>query len=130
MIITPVTESEDTVTLSRADYEALLTAVEDMVDLAAVETHRAHEARVGWQTARETYLTWDEAERILAGESPLKVWRERRGLTQRALAAKAAVSPSYLADIERGAKPGSTTALARLAHALAVSVEALLPPAN
>ena len=31
----------------------------------------------------------------------MKVWREKRGLTRRELAAQAKVSPSYLAEIKR-----------------------------
>ena len=36
----------------------------------------------------------------------MKVWHEECGLTQRALAEQARVSPSYLAEIETGKKPG------------------------
>lgn len=41
-------------------------------------------------------------QRILDDESPMKVWREKRGLTQRELVEQAVVSPSYLAEIETG----------------------------
>ena len=60
--VTPVSENDalNAVTLRRADYEALLSAAEDVADAAVAGAHRLHEARVGWETARATYLTWDE----------------------------------------------------------------------
>jgi transcriptional regulator with XRE-family HTH domain len=64
--------------------------------------------------------------RILDDESPVKVWREKRGLTQRELAEQAAVSPSYLAEIETGKKPGSAVALRKLSRVLAIPMENLL----
>lgn len=125
-VIELVAETPDTVTLWRADYEALLDAREDAADLAAVEARRAHEARIGWETARAGYYTAEEAMRLLDGEPPVKVWREKRGLTQRALAAAAKVGASYLAEIESGKKPGSAEALRRLAEALTVPLEHLV----
>lgn len=125
-IITPVAETGDTVTLTRADFEALLDAAEDAADLAAVAAHRAYEARVGWDVARRNYFTAEEAKRLLDGESRVKVWREKRGLSQRALAEQAELSPSYLAEIELGRKPGSVDALRKLARALDVPVDYLI----
>lgn len=127
-IITPITESAESVTLSRADYEGLLSAAEDTADAAAVERHEAHEARVGWQQARRSYLTAEEARRLLAGENPVRVWREKRSLSQRALAASAGVTPSYLAEIETGRKPGSVDAMGKLARALGVRIDDLVVP--
>ena len=51
----------------------------------------------------------------------------KRGMTQRALADAAGVSPSYLAEIEAKRKPGSVEATRRLARALAVPMEHLVP---
>jgi transcriptional regulator with XRE-family HTH domain len=63
---------------------------------------------------------------LLAGESPVKVWREKRGRSQRELAAAAGVGAGYLAEIETGRKPGSVVALARLGKALQVQIEDLI----
>lgn len=120
--ITPLAESAESVTLRRLDYENLLNAAEDAADIAAVDRHSAHEARVGWKRARRDYLTLDETERLLRGESAVKVWREKRGLSQRALAAAAGVAASYLAEIETGRKPGSVDALIKLARAIGVEL--------
>ena len=40
-------ETEETVTISRADLERLVEAVEDAEDIAAVRLRRAEEARAG-----------------------------------------------------------------------------------
>lgn len=120
-------ETADTVTISRADLDALIAAEEDAQDLAAIRAHRAHEEAVGWETARASYLTTEEAQRLLDGESPVRVWREKRGMTQRALAEAAEISVPYLCEIESGKKPGSAQALYRLARILQVRMEDLLP---
>ena len=60
---------------------------------------------------KATYLTLDEAEALLDGANPVTVRRSKRGLTQRALAEAAEVSPSYLNEIEAGCKLGSVDAI-------------------
>ncbi len=64
--------------------------------------------------------------RILDDESPVKVWRDKRGLSQRALAEQADVSLSYLAEIEIGKKPGRADALRKLSRVLAIPTENLV----
>jgi transcriptional regulator with XRE-family HTH domain len=118
--IKPIGQTHETVTLRRADFDALLRAVEDSADLAAVQAHRDYEERVGWEAARRNYLTGDEARRLLDGASPVRVWREKRGMKQRDLAEAAEVAVSYLAEIEAGKKPGSTAAIQRISGILEV----------
>jgi transcriptional regulator with XRE-family HTH domain len=122
----PVAETRSTVTLRKRDWKALIAFLEDIEDRAATAAVLAHEDTVGKKVARRDYLTGDELRCILDDESPVKVWREKRGLTQRELAEQAAVSPSYLAEIETGKKPGSTAALRKLARVLALPMENLL----
>ena len=125
--ISILAEAEGTVTISRQDFEAILDRLEDASDLAAVEKHRVYEARVGWEAAKDSYFSLEETMAILDGASPVKVLRDRRGMKQADLAAKAGVSASYLAEIEGGKKPGSFDALRKLASALAVPMENLAP---
>lgn len=120
-----VTESKDTVTISRDDWESLQHELEDLQDCAAVAERRAYERQMGKEHARRDYLTGDEAIRLLNGESPLKVWREKRGLPQRALATTANIARGYLAEIESGRKPGSDDAFRRLAAVLRVPSDEL-----
>jgi DNA-binding XRE family transcriptional regulator len=118
----PVAETADTVTLSRADYEAMLKALEDAADLAAI---REVSARVA--AGEDEYVSTAVIERLSAGQHPVRVWREHRGMTGRALAQAAHVPASYLCDIEAGRKPGSFQAMAAIAAALRVDMEDLKP---
>ena len=120
--ITPIAETKDTVTLRRTDYEALLEALEDAEDVA---TLRAAEAAV--ERGESELLPIAVVERLLHGDSPLRVWRTHRGMTSRQLAKAAKLAPSYLSEIESGKKPGSFDAMARLARALGVAMEDLAP---
>ena len=120
-----IAESKDTVTISRSDWETLQEELEELQDGAAVAERRAHERRTGKENARRDYLSGEEAIRLLKGESPLKVWRQKRGLSQRALAAAARIGHSYLAEIETSRKPGSDVAFRRLAAVLQVPPEEL-----
>jgi DNA-binding XRE family transcriptional regulator len=113
----------DIVTLTRADYDALLQQIEDAEDLAAVVAAEAREAILGKEAARADYLPIELVERLSAGEHPIRVWRAHRGLTREALAAAAGVSPSYLSEIETRRKPGSLAAVVKLAAALRVPLD-------
>ena len=63
---------------------------------------------------------------ILDIESPVRVWREFRGLKARELAKAAGVSAAYLSDIKAARKPDSERALQWLAEALRVDMEELV----
>lgn len=58
-------------------------------------------------------------------ESPIKIIRKHRGLTQGVLASNAGISRPYLTEIETGRKDGSIRALKAIAGALDVSLELL-----
>jgi len=119
--------TSETVTIARADFEALLQAAEDAEDVPALAAHDVEGARIGKAKARRDDLTVEEIERLLAGENPVRLWRQKRGLSQRALAAAAGMQPGYLAEIETGRQPGSVDAYQRLSAALDVPVHPLLP---
>ena len=123
----------DTVTLTRAEYEALIRQIEDAEDLAAVAAAEAREAALGKVAARADHLPIALVERLVAGEHPVRVWRTQRGMTREALAEAAGVSPSYLTEIETRRKPGSFDAMMKLAAALKVPLDdiaAWLKPAE
>jgi len=127
-VIHPIAQTEDTVTLRRSDFEMMLEAVEDAEDIVALRTAEAREKEIGKEAARADHLPADLVMRLIAGEHPVRVWRERRGMSPRALADKAGLGRSYLVEIERQKKPGSVAAYRRLAGALGVAVDDLLPP--
>lgn len=66
------------------------------------------------------------ADALLAGQSPIRVWREHRGLTQEQLADAAGIRRAYVAQLEAGRRRGSTAVLARIADALGVEIEDLI----
>lgn len=63
---------------------------------------------------------------ILDGESPIKVIREYRRLTQRDLADKIGSSVPYLSQIENHKRQGSLKVLSEIARALDVTLEMIL----
>jgi ribosome-binding protein aMBF1 (putative translation factor) len=61
-------------------------------------------------------------DRLIAGDNPVKVWREHRGLSQRALAARAGLNFTYLSQIETGVRKGPVETMKKLAEALGVDL--------
>jgi len=112
----PRSEEATRVAYARADIERLADAIED---LEARATHAA--------TRDEGLLPEAVVRRLVAGESPVRVLREHRGIKAATLAAAAGVSASCLSEIETGRKPGSATALRDLARVLEVAVDDLIP---
>ena len=88
--------ARETVTLSRAEYDALIERTADLEDRLAA-TEAAGDARVPHEVALA----------VIEGESPVRAFRDHRGLTLRELSRRSGVSLGYLSEIERGRKPGS-----------------------
>lgn len=110
----------ETVTIPREEYLRLLAAAEDLEDLRAYDR-----AKSALAVGEEELLPAEAVTRLLDGDSPLRVWRDHRGLTQAALAERAAVNRVTVAEIETGRKGGSVATLKRLAEALGVGLEDL-----
>ncbi len=77
------------------------------------------------KTLREELGDMDDR-RILDGASPLRVYREHRGLTLQALADRIGVVKSYLSQIETGRKNGSLKVMRDCAAALDVDLDDLV----
>jgi DNA-binding XRE family transcriptional regulator len=92
-------------------------------DLDAIEDILA--ARVLAAAPVEESFPADVADRLVAGESPIRVFRELRGMTQEILAAAAGTSAQYLSQIERGDREAGRKMLPRLAAALKVDEDLL-----
>lgn len=120
IIVTP--SGERLAVLAEADYLALLEAAEDAADRDALRRFRA--AR---DAGEEEMLPSALVDRILAGESPVRVWREHRGMTAQALAEAGGITQPYLSQIETGKRAGTLETMAKLAGALGVLVDDLLP---
>jgi ribosome-binding protein aMBF1 (putative translation factor) len=119
----PLHQTQDTVTLRLADYEALLEALEDAEDRAAMLEHTLAKAKGSVPEP----LTMDEADRLRAGEHPVRVWRQKRGLTQQGLASAVGISKSFLSEIESSSNTPSVDTLRKLAHELKVDLDTLAP---
>ena len=91
-------------------------AERDALALALARTEDANAERVPAALVR----------RLAAGESPARVWREHRGMTQRALADAAGISPALMNEIEAGKKEGSIRTLLAIARALRLDLDALV----
>lgn len=106
--------AELTETLSREDAE----------DLAAIAYVKGLIA-----SGVEEVIPGHIVKRLDAGENPVRVFREFRGMTQGELAAKVDVTQGFISRIEGGAKLPSGGKFARLAKALNIDADLLLPDA-
>lgn len=109
------------ITIPLDEYQRLRAAMEDLAHLQAYDRVTADLA-----AGREEAVPAEYARRLIAGESPLRVWRERRGLNQSALARASGVNRVQIVDIEAGRKKGSLETARRLAEALGLTVDDLI----
>ena len=112
----------DTVTISRAEYERLCALEEEFADIQAA---LSVEARIA--SGEEELIPAQVVDRLIDRESPLRVWREYRALSQSALARASGVNRVQIVDIEAGRNSGSVHTLRKLADALRVAVDDLIP---
>jgi ribosome-binding protein aMBF1 (putative translation factor) len=64
--------------------------------------------------------------RLRQGESPIRVWREFKDLSQAELAMQASISIPYLSQLEHQIRSGSKKVLKRIAAALSIELDALV----
>ena len=74
----------------------------------------------------EELIPSEMVDRMLAGVSPVRVWREHRGLSQSELGRRSGVHRVALVKMEAGQRGGSVDTLKRLADALGVTVDDLI----
>ena len=108
------------VTITRAEYQRLVEAAEELADIAAYDRVTATLAAGG-----EELIPAEFANRLIDGESPLRVYRDFRGMTQAGLSDVSGVNRVQIANIESGAKRGSIDTLRKLADALKVTLDDL-----
>ena len=107
--------SGETVTLTRREYDALVERNSQLEDLLA-----AREADDGVRVPHEVALD------IMRGKGPVLAFRSHQGITLRELSKRTGIAAGYISEIERGLKPGSTSALARIASALGTTIDVLV----
>jgi len=111
--------------LSRDPVDLDIARAGDKANAAEAAVRRRVAAREG-RAVTET-VPAAVARALAAGVTPLKAWREGRGLTQAVLAARAGLSRAYLAQLEAGTREPSLSALRRLAAALDLLADDLIP---
>ena len=111
--------------LPYAEYRALRELADDADDAAALLRFAKRYAKGEVET-----VPIEVVDRLLAGDSPLRVWREHRGMTAAQLAAAADVTPAHISKLESGKGEPSVALLKKLAKVLAVQLEELAGEAN
>ena len=110
---------EDYAVVPLAEYDALRNAVnQDAMDAAIMK-------RV-LEDPDQELVPFALVKRIADGEHPIRVWREYRDMKAGELATAAGIAKSYLSSIETGKKPGSVSAMRRIAIALDVTIDDLV----
>lgn len=66
----------------------------------------------------EELISFDILQRLIAGQSKIKVWREYRGLTQSDLSKRVGISQSMISQLESGKCVGSLNLFNELVKAL------------
>ena len=107
--------SEETVTMTRREYEALVERNSQLEDMLA-----SKEADDGVRVPHEIALE------IMRGKGPILAFRTHLGISLRELSERTGVAAGYISEIERGLKPGSPSALARIASALGTTIDVLV----
>jgi DNA-binding XRE family transcriptional regulator len=106
--------------LPYGEYKALRELADDADDAAAVLRFAKRYARGKVETVPIAVV-----DRLLAGESPLRVWREHRGMTAAQLAAAVDVTPAHVSKLESGKGEPSVALLRKLAKVLELQLEEL-----
>jgi ribosome-binding protein aMBF1 (putative translation factor) len=103
------------------EYCELRELAEDAEDAAALVRFAKRHAK-----GKEETVPAEVIDRLLAGEAPLRVWREHRGVGATQFAAAAAITPSHVSKLEAGKGEPSVALLRRMAKILKVDLESLL----
>ena len=103
------------------EYIALRELAEDAQDAVALARFAKRDA-----SGKEETVPVEVVDRLIAGEGPLRVWREFRGMTAAQVAAAVQITPAHVSKIESGKGDPSVALLKRLARVLRVDMELLV----
>jgi|HubBroStandDraft_1064217.scaffolds.fasta_scaffold146436_2 DNA-binding XRE family transcriptional regulator len=112
-------------TISRKGERLVTMTAEEYQDLLDARDAEAAMRAVAAGTLQT--LSGDDVDAYLEATTPLAFWRRHRGFTQADMARLAGVSQPYLAQMENGKREGSVSVYRRLARALGLIVDELLP---
>jgi DNA-binding XRE family transcriptional regulator len=103
------------------EYIALRELAEDAEDAAALARFAKRYA-----SGKEETVPVEVVDRLIAGEAPLRVWREFRGMTAAQVAAAVQITPAHVSKIESGKGEPSVALLKKLTRVLRVEMELLV----
>jgi len=120
------TGGEELAILPKSEYERLraLAAGED-----AGTARIVRRARSALAAGTEIMLPKVVVDRLAGGGNPIRVLREWREMTQAELVAAVGITQGYLSELEAGKRKGPVTLHQKVALALGVPIDLLLPAA-
>ena len=119
------TESgEELAILPKSEYERLAKLI---VDEDIGTARLVHNARDKIAAGREVMIPKAVVDLLAANENPIRVLREWRAMTQAELAVAVGITQGYLSDLEAGKRKGPVALHQKIARALGVPIDLLLP---
>lgn len=116
---------EELAVLPKSEYERLARAVDEDAGTARL----VHRARAAVATGQEVVLPKAVVDRLASGQNPIRVLREWRDWTQAKLVASVGITQGYLSELEAGKRKGPVALHQKIARALGVPIQLLLPVA-
>jgi DNA-binding XRE family transcriptional regulator len=118
-------DGSDLAVLPRADYDRLIALATDAQEDAAA-TRIVRNSMRAIKEGREVVLPKAVADRLAGGDSPVRVIRDWREMTQGELAVAVGISQNYLSEIETGRRKGPAELQKKFARALGVPMDLLI----
>ena len=115
---------EELAVLPKSEYERLTAlATDENVGTARL----VRKARAAVEAGQEVLLPKAVVDRLAAGDNPIRVLREWCQMTQAMLAHAVGIRQGYLSDLESERRKGTVELHQKLAGALGVPIDLLLP---
>jgi transcriptional regulator with XRE-family HTH domain len=118
------TGGEELAILPKREYERLAALA---IDEDAGTARIVRRARAALAAGKEVLLPKAVVDRLTAGENPIRVLREWREMTQAELVVAVGITQGYLSELEAGKRKGPVALHQKIARALGVPLELLLP---
>jgi DNA-binding transcriptional regulator YiaG len=117
-------KGEELAVIPKAEYERLVERANSEDVGTARIVRRAKQAITSGQ---EVVLPKAVVDRLAAGESPIRVLREWKDMTQMEMSFRTNISQGHLSDLENGRRSGTPDTLRRIADVLKVPLDLLVP---
>ncbi|BCM85294.1 helix-turn-helix transcriptional regulator [Methylobacterium indicum] len=122
IVRTRTPSGEAIVILPEAEFERLSDLAEEAADTRSLAVSLAR-----LEAGEEELLSGDELDALRTAPTPLAFWRRKRAMDAAELARQAGVQEEQIDAVERGEIIGDVQIYRRLARALQVEIEDLVP---